>query len=306
MILLQMKQRKLGNTSLIVSEIGLGCMSLKSNQSKQSKDIIQKAYENGITFFDTADLYDKGLNEMIVGESVQSFRKHIVLASKVGNLWRADGSGWDWKASKDYIIKAVEGSLSRLKTDYIDLYQLHGGTIEDPIEEIVEAFELLKKQGKIRAYGLSSIRPNVIKAFLSKSDIASVMMQYSLLDRRPEEEISSLLEERGVSIVVRGVLAKGVLINKPIEPFLQYSSGEVAHIVRNLANLSKRIGKDNMIVALSYVLSNAAVATALVGVSTKLQLDELIRAKAQIIKLSDSDKQVLLEGVRSLYYTEHR
>ncbi len=65
-------------------------MSLKSNQSKQSKDIIQKAYEKGITFFDTADLYDKGLNEMIVGESVQSFRKHIVLASKVGNLWRAD------------------------------------------------------------------------------------------------------------------------------------------------------------------------------------------------------------------------
>jgi aryl-alcohol dehydrogenase-like predicted oxidoreductase len=82
--------------------------------------------------------------------------------------------------------------------------------------------------------------------------------------------------------------------------------GEVAHIVRNLANLAKRIGKDNMIVALSYVLSNAAVATALVGVSTKLQLDELIKAKAQMIKLSDSDKQVLLEGVRSLYYTEHR
>jgi aryl-alcohol dehydrogenase-like predicted oxidoreductase len=80
----------------------------------------------------------------------------------------------------------------------------------------------------------------------------------------------------------------------------------VAHIVRNLANLAKRIGKDNMIVALSYVLSNAAVATALVGVSTKLQLDELIKAKAQMIKLSDSDKQVLLEGVRSLYYTEHR
>jgi aryl-alcohol dehydrogenase-like predicted oxidoreductase len=73
-----------------------------------------------------------------------------------------------------------------------------------------------------------------------------------------------------------------------------------------LANLAKRIGKDNMIVALSYVLSNAAVATALVGVSTKLQLDELIKAKAQMIKLSDSDKQVLLEGVRSLYYTEHR
>jgi len=301
-----MEQRKLGNTSLMVSEIGLGCMSLKSNQPKQSKDIIQKAFDKGITFFDTADLYDKGQNEMVVGDSVQHFRKHIVLASKVGNLWRADGSGWDWKASKDYIIKAIEGSLSRLKTDYIDLYQLHGGTIEDPIEEIIEAFELLKKQGKIRAYGLSSIRPNVIKEFLAKSDIASVMMQYSLLDRRPEEEISGLLADRGVNIVVRGALAKGVLINNSIEPFLQYSSGEVSHIVRNLVNLSKRIGKENMIVALSYVLSNPAVATAVVGVSTKLQLDELIKAKDQLIKLSDADKQVLLEGVRSLHYTEHR
>ena len=301
-----MELRKLGHTSLMVSEIGLGCMSLKSNQSKQSKDIIQKAFDKGITFFDTADLYDKGQNEMVVGESVQSFRKQIVLASKVGNLWRADGSGWDWKASKDYIVKAIEGSLSRLKTDYIDLYQLHGGTMEDPIEEIIEAFELLKKQGKIRAYGLSSIRPNVIKAFLSESDIASVMMQYSLLDRRPEEEICSLLEEKGVHMVVRGALAKGVLINKPIEPFLQYSSGEVSHIVRNLVNLSKRVGKDNMLIALSYVLSNSAVATAVVGVSTKLQLDELIRAKDQLVSLSDADKQALLEGVRSLYYTEHR
>lgn len=301
-----MEQRKLGNSSLMISEIGLGCMSLKSNQPKQSRDIIQKAFDSGITFFDTADLYDKGQNEIVVGESTHSFRKQIVLASKVGNSWRADGSGWDWKASKDYILRAVEGSLSRLKTDYIDLYQLHGGTIDDPIDEIIEAFELLKVQGKIRAYGLSSIRPNVIKTFLSKSDMTSVMMQYSLLDRRPEEEISNLLKQSGVNMVVRGALGKGVLINKPVEPFLQYSSGEIVHIVRNLANLSKRIGKDNMTLALSYVLSNPAVATTVVGISTKLQLDELIKIKDQLIKLSDSDKQVLLEGVRSLYYTEHR
>ncbi len=301
-----MEIRKLGNSGLMVSEIGLGCMSLKSNQPKQSKDIIQKAFDRGITFFDTADLYDKGQNETVVGESVQAFRKQIILASKVGNLWRADGSGWDWKASKDYIIRAIEGSLSRLKTDYIDLYQLHGGTIDDPIDEIIEAFEYLKKQGKIRAYGLSSIRPNVIREFLSKSTISSVMMQYSLLDRRPEEEVDALLSVHGVHILARGALAKGLLVNKPVESYLQYSSGEVAHILRNLDNMAKLTGKDRATEAISYVLSNPVTATAVVGVSTKLQLDELLATKQQIIKLSELDKERLLEGVRSIYYTEHR
>jgi len=301
-----MEQRRLGESGLTVSEIGLGCMSLKSNQPKQSKDIIQKAFDKGITFFDTADLYDKGQNETVVGESVQAFRKQIVLASKVGNLWRADGSGWDWKASKDYIIRTIEGSLSRLKTDYIDLYQLHGGTIDDPIDEIIEAFELLKKQGKIRAYGLSSIRPNVIKAFLSKSSISSVMMQYSILDRRPEEEIDALLANNGTSILARGALAKGLLVNKPVEPYLQYSSGEVTHILRNLDNMAKNSREDRATEALSYVLSNPAVATAVVGVSTKLQLDELLSTTQRIKQLDKLDKKKLLDGVRSLYYTEHR
>lgn len=301
-----MEQRKLGNTGLMVSEIGLGCMSLKSNQSKQSKDIIQKAFDKGITFFDTADLYDKGQNEMVVGESVQAFRKQIVLASKVGNLWRPDGSGWDWKASKDYIVRAIEGSLSRLKTDYIDLYQLHGGTIEDPIDEIVEAFELLKKQGKIRAYGLSSIRPNVIKEFLAKSAISSLMMQYNLLDRRIEEEMDALLRTNNVGILARGTLAKGLLVNKPVEAYLQYSSGEVAHVLRNLDSMVKHSGKDRATEALSYVLSNPAVATAVVGISTKFQLDELLLTTQQIRQLNDGDKKKLLDGVRSLYYTEHR
>ncbi|MNG86175.1 General stress protein 69 [compost metagenome] len=301
-----MEQRRLGESGLTVSKIGLGCMSLKSNQPKQSKDIIQKAFDKGITFFDTADLYDKGQNETVVGESVQAFRKQIVLASKVGNLWRADGSGWDWKASKDYIIRTIEGSLSRLKTDYIDLYQLHGGTIDDPIDEIIEAFELLKKQGKIRAYGLSSIRPNVIKAFLSKSSISSVMMQYSILDRRPEEEIDALLANNGTSILARGALAKGLLVNKPVEPYLQYSSGEVAHILRNLDNMAKNSREDRATEALSYVLSNLAVATAVVGVSTKLQLDELLSTTQRIKQLDKLDKKKLLDGVRSLYYTEHR
>lgn len=301
-----MEQRNLGKSSIQISAVGLGCMSLKANQPKQSKDILRRAFENGITFFDTADLYDKGQNETIVGEALQPFRKDVVLASKVGNAWRADGSGWDWTPSKTYIIKAVEGSLSRLRTDYIDLYQLHGGTIDDPVEEIIEAFELLQMQGKIRAYGLSSIRPNVIKTYISRASIASVMMQYSLLDRRPEEEMVELLSKHNVSIIARGSLAKGMLVNKPAGAYLQYSSGEVAHILRNLDQAIKRTGKTRAAAALSYVLSSAAVATAAVGVSTPLQLDELIETKQQIAALDELSRKELLEGVRNMYYTEHR
>ena len=90
---------------------------------------------------------------------MRSKRDQVVIASKAGNQWRADGSGWDWNSSKKHILAAAEESLKRLKTDYIDLYQLHGGTIDDPIDETIEAFEILKKQGKIRYYGISSIRP---------------------------------------------------------------------------------------------------------------------------------------------------
>lgn len=301
-----MKQNKLGKTGIAVSELSLGCMSLKSNHPRQTRDIVQRAYENGINFFDTADLYDKGNNEVVVGEAVQSFRKNIVLSTKVGNQWRDDGSGWDWKASKPYILKTVESSLVRLKTDYIDLYQLHGGTIEDPIDEIIEAFEQLKQQGKIRAYGISSIRPNVIRAFVDKSDIASVMMQYSLLDRRPEEELISLLHAHDISILARGPVAKGILIDKPVEPYLQYTSGEVAHIVRQVDSFAQKYHLSKQSVALSFVLSSPVIATAVCGISSPLQLDELIRIQMDIVALNEEQRAELLNGVRSICYVEHR
>src|SRR5699024_9940956 len=142
--------------------------------------------------FDTADLYDYGVNEKIVGKTLQSVRDEVIIATKVGNRFTEGVEGWSWDPSKKYIKEAVKNSLSRLQTDYIDLYQLHGGTIEDPIDETIEAFEELKSEGYIREYGISSIRPNVINEFLKQSSIQSVMMQYSLLDRRPEKTMEKL------------------------------------------------------------------------------------------------------------------
>ena len=145
-------------------------MSLGENDEANSR-LLNEAFDKGINFFDTADLYQKGFNETTVGKALKEKRKEVIIATKVGNQWREDGSGWDWNPNKAYIFSAVEKSLQRLQSDYIDLYQLHGGTIDDPIDETIEAFELLKQQGKIRYYGISSIRPNVIREWIKRSNI---------------------------------------------------------------------------------------------------------------------------------------
>src|ERR1700739_2358102 len=126
-----MQYRELGKSSIKISRIGFGCMSLQPGQADIPL-LIDKAIDAGINHFDTADLYDKGLNEEMVGKALKQKRKQVILATKAGNEWRKDGTGWDWNPSKAYIIKAAEQSLLRLQTDYIDLFQLHGGTIEDP------------------------------------------------------------------------------------------------------------------------------------------------------------------------------
>src|SRR3954453_2808975 len=124
-----MKTRKLGSSDIFVSEMGLGCMSLGTDEQKAA-EIISAALDEGITYFDTADLYDFGVNEAIVGKTLQSRRDKVILATKVGNRWNDSKDGWHWDASGTYIKSAIKDSLKRLGTDYIDLYQLHGGILE--------------------------------------------------------------------------------------------------------------------------------------------------------------------------------
>lgn len=262
-----MEYRKLGDTDLSVSKLGFGCMSLKPGML-DAEAILQEAVDLGINFFDTADLYDKGWNEELVGRALRTHRSKICIASKVGNQWREDGSGWDWNPRKSYILDAVEQSLRRLNTDHIDLYQLHGGTIDDPIDETIEAFELLKQQGKIRAYGISSIRPNVIHEWLNRSSLQSVMVQYSILDRRPEEDCLSMIRKKGVSVIARGSLAQGILIDKPVKPYQGYTMEEVSAIVAHL----QTTGIDATTLALHYVWHDPVVSTAVVGIRTREQL----------------------------------
>src|SRR5690606_10393597 len=167
---------------------------------------------------------------------------------------------------KAYIKNAVKNSLKRLQTDYIDLYQLHGGTIDDPSEETIEAFEELQQEGLIRYYGTSSIRPNVIKLFAEKSSIVSNMMQYSLLDRRPEE-LFPFLEEEKISVVTRGSVAKGLLSDKvlerldseELEGYLNYTAVEVRELIKSIQSKLFSTGRTMNEIALQYNLAHEAV-----------------------------------------------
>jgi aryl-alcohol dehydrogenase-like predicted oxidoreductase len=299
-----MKYRKLGKSDLMISEIGLGCMSISSDDNVAGVSLIHRAIELGINYFDTADLYERGANESILGKAVKGKRDQVVLATKVGNQWKEGESGWHWNPHKEYILLAVEESLKRLQTDYIDLYQLHGGMIEDSLEEVVSAFELLQSQGKIRYYGISSIRPNVIREYVKHSNITSVMLQYSLADRRPEEEILDLLINHDIGVLARGSLAQGILVDKPAKEYLGHHSREITSVAEQIHELAneKRTAAQT---AIRYVLQQPSVMAAIVGASGLEQLEEIAKT-SEVEILSEQELSLLASSIPAIKYQQHR
>ncbi|MBJ9992708.1 aldo/keto reductase [Paenibacillus sp. S28] len=302
-----MKRNQLGTSELNISEIGLGCMSLGTDEA-QAERIVHAALERGVNFLDTADLYDSGRNEEIVGKAIRGRRQDVVLATKVGNRRIPGQEGWVWDPSKAYIRSAVKESLRRLQTDYIDLYQLHGGTLDDPIDETIEAFEELKQEGVIRYYGISSIRPNVIREYVKRSGIVSVMSQYSILDRRPEEEVLRLLADNHISVIARGPVASGVLTEqggaKVAKGYLDYSPDELIQIREQLQRLVKNDRSMGQ-TAIRYALANPVVATAIAGASS---LEQLIHntAAGDAPALTDEEIERIRSFSRANQYTAHR
>lgn len=272
---------------------------------QEARAIIKEALQHGINYFDTADLYSKGKNEELVGELLKNYRQDIVLATKVGNEWSSDSDEVTWNPTKKYIREQVHNSLLRLQTDYIDLYQLHGGMITDNSEETIDAFESLKQEGLIRAYGISSIRPNVIRRFLADSNIASIMMQYSLLDRRPEELLEEI-KDSGRSVVTRGTLAKGLLTKdglqraKNVDGYMGYGKAELNDVIRQLMEVHGNLHA----LSLHSVFESPAVASVLAGASSAAQLGETVIAYETAVSAEQIAQAKQL--TKQLIYEQHR
>ncbi|CAM3908751.1 aldo/keto reductase [Cohnella lubricantis] len=300
-----MRMNRLGASELLVGEIGLGCMTLGTDERK-AVSLIHEALERGVNFLDTADLYDNGRNEELVGKAIQGRRDQIVLATKAGNRRIPRQEGWSWDPSKKYILSAVKDSLRRLGTDYIDLYQLHGGTLDDPIDETIEAFEQLKREGVIREYGISSIRPNVIREYAARSSIVSVMNQYSIIDRRAEEEVLPLLQEKSISVIARGPLASGALAanRAPSKGVMEYELEELIALREGLQQLETE-GRSLTQLAIRYSLSHPAVAVAIPGASSRDQLLQNLAA-AQVPELTEEEVQTIRRLSKANKYTLHR
>ena len=296
-----MQYKKLGRTGLKVSTIGIGTMffGTQVNEDEAIK-ILDVAFEKGINLFDTANAYTGGLSEEIVGKALQNKRHSIVLATKVGHK-QGPGPN-DFGLSREHVMLAVENSLKRLGTDYIDIYYAHTPDYSTPIEETLRAFDNLVQQGKVRYIACSNIRAwQLIKSLWvsDKCNLARfdcIQSVYNLLTRDIEYELLPCCEGEGIGVTVFNPLAAGLLTgkydpNKPPPPdnrFGRERTGErerdlywspvnfqaVAHL-KKIADAHNR----NMVqFSLAWIINNPLISSAIAGFSSAKQLEENLGA----------------------------
>ena len=211
-----MNYRMLGKTGFKVSEISMGCWGIGGQwgpvEEKEAISTIHAAYDSGVNLFDTADAYGLGQSEFYTGKALRGIREDVFIATKVGNWARRFGDAPGLKTIHS-IINCCHASLYRLGTDYIDLYQCHVSVPEIP-ELFVEAFEVLKKQGKIRHYAISTNDIVSLKALDSNGECSACQINYSLLNRTAEKDILPFWLKKQIGVLIRGPLAQGMLSDK--------------------------------------------------------------------------------------------
>src|SRR5258707_1593141 len=220
----KMQKRKLGNSNLEVSAIGLGCMGMSFSYGppadrQEMISLLRIAVERGVTFFDTAEVYGPFTNEDLVGEALSPLREQVVIATKFG--WEPnpqDGGKWTALNSRPEHIKQVaEGSLKRIKVDAIDLFYQHRVDPDVPIEDVAGAVKDLIQEGKVKHFGLSEAGVETIRRAHAVQPVTAVQSEYSLWWRRPEDEVLPTLEELGIGFVPYSPLGKGFLTGKITE-----------------------------------------------------------------------------------------
>ena len=267
-----------------ISEVGVGCYALSgaygTKDLEEFKRMLRRAYELGVNFFDTAEAY--GDAEQILGETVKPFRQEVYLATKVGVR-----GGFKPNLSAEYIKRACEGSLERLQTDYIDLYQVHFDDPETPVEETVGALEELTSEGKIRRYGVGHLPVERVEAYFQAGKVFSVLMELSAVARESPKKLLPLCKAHGVGAIAFSATGRGLLTGirerphfepgdiRNLDPLFQrerFRSG--LRVAGRLAELGERYGKTPAQVAIAWVLAQPGVICALTGPSTVAHLEE--------------------------------
>jgi aryl-alcohol dehydrogenase-like predicted oxidoreductase len=216
-----MQKRKLGNSNLEVSAIGLGCMGMSvgygpAGDKQEMISLIRAAVERGVTFFDTAEVYGPFKNEELVGEALAPFRNQVAIGTKFGHDFGPEGNQppKGLNSRPEYIKRVIEDSLKRLRVETIDLFYQHRVDPNVPIEEVAGAVKELIQEGKVKHFGLSEAGARTIRRAHDVQPITAVQSEYSLWWRRPEEEVLPILEELGIGFVPYSPLGKGFLTGK--------------------------------------------------------------------------------------------
>lgn len=242
-----MKKRKLGNSGLEVSAIGLGCMGMSFGYGQPADkqemiSLIRSAVERGVTFFDTAEVYGPFTNEELVGEALAPLREQVVIATKFG--FNIDPHGTQHQqpplnSRPEHIKEVAEASLMRLKTDYIDLFYQHRVDPEVPIEDVAGAVKDLIDEGKVKHFGLSEAGVEVIRRAHAVQPVTALQSEYSLWWREPEAEILPTLEELGIGFVPFSPLGKGFLTGK-IDENTKFDSTDFRNTVPRFSPEARR------------------------------------------------------------------
>ena len=292
-----MKTRKLGRSGLDVSICGVGCNNFGGRLDKEgARAVIHKALDLGVTLFDTADMYARGGSESLMGEILGERRKDIVLASKCGMVM--DDAGRKQGASRRYIMEAVEASLTRLRTDWIDLYQIHKPDPSTPIEETLRALDDLVRQGKVRYVGCSNFAGWQLTEALWTSRMGglesfiSCQNEYSLVERGVEGELIPAMTRYGVGLLPFYPLAAGLLTGKyaggaaPADARLtrfprmagRHLSARNRAIADTLDAYARERGHSLLELAMSWLAMQPAVSSVIAGASTPEQVEANAKA----------------------------
>jgi len=291
-----MKKRKLGQSNLEVSALGLGCMGMSSGYGPAGEKqamiaVIRSAVESGVTFFDTAEIYGPFQNEELVGEALAPFRERVKIATKFGFRIGPNGGGKDGLDSRPAHIKeAAEASLKRLKTDVIDLFYQHRVDPDVPIEDVVGAVKELIQAGKVKHFGLSEAGVNTIRRANAVLPVTALQSEYSLFWREPEVEIMPMLEELGIGFVPFSPLGKGFLTGK-IDENTKFDATDFRNVVPRFSPEARKANQ-----AVVDLLNS--IAARMKATPAQIALAWLLAQKPWIVPIPGTTKQPrLLENL---------